>query len=469
MKSPKPSSLLLFLAAITLLTRLPFLFDGFGAEEDSWGLVVNAFQMKQCGHYMASRFPGHPLQEYAYVLAYHAPAWLYNSMSALMSVAAVLFFYKAARKMQLPYSFAASLAFSFAPCFFIAGTYTIDFAWSLAFVMASFYFLLSGKNILCGIMIGLAIGCRITSGIFIVPWAILLFSKLDLKFWMKNILLVTIPAIITGILFYIPAYRIYGFSFFNYSDQFPYPGMAKVFFKMSFGVFGSLGIISILIFLFPAMKNLRKRNIHGVTLFSSERLLFASVTIIVLLIISYLRLPQKSGYLLPVIPFLIIIFALLLNKKQFRIFTFLFILSPFLFGINLTDSIRGANYSSLAFKLKISGQELFFDPLNGPALAERSKRINKMKFCDEVISAMKSGNEKSFIIAGWWYNEIQTHYYEMAGTGDKHFLFYKNCNGLDSIKNSGGNIFYLPEQNLNNDEMYGQNCTDSLAKQFPKK
>ena len=138
----KPNHQLLLLLLLVFVTRVPFIFDGYGVEEDSWGLVVNAYEMKDAGHYVASRVPGHPLQEYVYRAMYDAPAWVYNLPSVLMSMAAVAFFFLALRKMQLRAAFPAALAFSFVPVFYIAGTYTIDFAWTTAFVLGSFYFLL---------------------------------------------------------------------------------------------------------------------------------------------------------------------------------------------------------------------------------------------------------------------------------------------------------------------------------------
>src|SRR5665213_1919158 len=188
MKSLSEKSQLYLLVFITAISRLPFIFDGYGVEEDSWGLVVNAYQMKMSGHYIASRFPGHPLQEYVYRFIYDQPACIYNFFSLLASVVAVVFFYNSLRKMQFNGAFFASLMFCFTPVFYIAGTYTIDFAWTIAFVMISFYYLLDNKIIVSGIFIGMATGCRITSEIFLLPWAMLLYSGLDVNTSIKNII-----------------------------------------------------------------------------------------------------------------------------------------------------------------------------------------------------------------------------------------------------------------------------------------
>lgn len=467
MKSLTERQQLLILLLLTVVTRIPFIFDGYGVEEDSWGLVVNAFEMKTFGHYVASRFPGHPLQEYIYRIIYDQPAPVYNFFSVLASLVAVGFFFKALKKIQFKGAFSVALMFCFTPVFYIAGTYTIDYAWTVAFVMASFYYLLDRKFILSGIMLGMATGCRLTSEMFLLPWLIIVWNTFNWKSSVKDFMTIAIPAVVIGILWFIPAYLNYGGSFFDYSDQFPYPPLAKVIYKASIGVFGLTGMIASGVFGIISLNAWRKKQLNPVTLFSAERLLLVCAVVIGLHIASYLRLPQKSGYMVPAIPFFIIFLASGLKEKQLRVATLLFIIAPFLFSINLTDNLRGAESTPLALTFKVSGQEIFLDPLSGPILSERSKRINKMKYCDEVSNSFENRQTPAiYIISGWWYNEIQTSYWQIHGSPNSHFRFYEECDFLDSLKKSNAEIFYLPEQDLYNDQMFNQFCTDSIAKPF---
>lgn len=459
------------LGILVLITRIPFLFDGFGHEEDSWGLVVNAWEMHTRGHYVASRFPGHPLQEYIYLLIWNQPAWIYNAFSALFSAAAVLYFFKALRKMGIAFAFETSLMLAFVPVFYIAGTYTIDYAWSLAFIMAAFFYFADRKFLIAGILIGLAVGCRITSGIFIVPIAILLWNRLNPVVWIKQVMTIAIPAGLIGIAWYIPAYLQYGISFFDYSDQFPYPPLAKILYKASLGVFGFLGIAGIAWSIVKWLMSKDKSAQHVSVLFSPKRLTLALIAIIILHIFSYLRLPQKAGYMLPIVPFVLLLINMYSSRATIRIVMAMFVLSAFFCSINLSDSLRGSESSSIAMKFTVSGQEIFFDPLSGPIFSEQSKRQNKMKYTAKVRAAMESSKEKQLIICGWWYNEIVSYYLE--GRKDARYLtspvkwqFYAPCDTLNEYQRNGYQIYYLPEQNLYNDQMFGQQCTDSLASPY---
>ncbi|MGL4599729.1 MAG: ArnT family glycosyltransferase [Bacteroidia bacterium] len=459
----------LCLSMLVVLTRLPFIFDGYGVEEDSWGLVVNAHEMHDWGHYVASRFPGHPLQEYAYLLIWNQPAWIYNLWSLLFSVIAVVCFYQSLVRIKFNHALAASLMFCFTPVFYISGTYTIDFAWTLAFVCASFYALVTDRLWLSGILLGLAVGCRLTTGVFVLPWAMLLYNSMDKRSSFFQMLKIALPATVIGVLWFVPAFLVYGKSFFDYSDQFPYPPWSKIAYKASIGVFGLLGLVALLLAAIQGLRNWRKREIQAVSHFSTERLLAACAVIVVLHVISYLRLPQKSGYLVPLIPFVIMAMGLLLNRRWFMICTGLFVASPFLMSVNLTDDLRGSSASAAAIRFHVSGQEIFIDPFSGPIFSERSKRLRKMEYCERVLRVTDTLRQPNAIVAGWWYNELKTEMYARKENAQVKLLFYVPFSTLDSLSNQGSTLYYLPEQDLYNDQMFQQNGTAAKAMPFPQK
>lgn len=458
---------LLLLIALVLITRMPFIFDGFGVEEDSWGLVVNAQEMHDTGEYRASRFPGHPLQEYAYLLIWNQPAWVWNFLSVVVSLAAICFFHLALRRMQINNALQVSLLFCFTPVFVLAGTYTIDYAWTLAFLTASFWLLCERRLWWSGVVLGLAIGCRITTGIFLFPWFILLLNRMDIgmsvRLWMR----IAIPTIVIGLLWYIPAYTSYGSHFFDYSDQFPYPPLPKVIFKATLGVFSILGLFALILSAFWGLKNYRNGQLNANALLNEKRLLLVCLIIFILHIIAYLRLPQKAGYMLPAVPWIVLAVGIVLTKKQIRIVAGLFICSPFFFGFNLTDSMRGASASFAAIKFNTAGQEIFMDPLTGPLWAERTKRLNKINYCERVLAVTDTIKQPTQIISGWWYNQLITTIRERPTSGLVQFRFYEKCIYLDTISLAGVQIYYLSEQNLYNDQMFQQECTDKRAQPFP--
>lgn len=455
----------LALFLVVFLSRVPFLSAGYGVEEDSWGIVLAVFHTKLTGIYEPSRFPGHPVQELVYLALWNAGPIVYNGLCALFSAIATLFFALILQHLNFKYVFLAALAFAFTPVFYISSTYTIDFVWSEAFVLISLYCLFKNKLLLTGIFLGLAIGCRITCGAMLIPFMIILWQN-NYKKNIVSLLKIIIPMCAMVLIAFIPLFFQFGTNFFMYYDQFPYPPITKVLYKMTFGVFGIVGLVGIAIALTSIVLN--KHMTKGL-LFENKidrKIIIACFTIIILYVISYLRLPQKSGYMISIIPFMILLFGYYLNEQNFKMLCYTLIAASFICGFNLTDKIRGAEYSKLAATFQVSGQEVFFDPLSGPVFLDYSKREQKIRYTNEVINKVKEIDFKTVIISGWWYNEIMVTTFGQIQNDNVIFASYIDEDRIKKYINEGYEITYLPEQNIYNDQMFKMNFTNIVAKPF---
>lgn len=455
-----------FLFLIVFISRLPFLSAGYGVEEDSWAIALAAFHTKCTGIYEPSRLPGHPFQEYIYSLLWGSGPVVFNGLCAFFSAIAAVFFGLILKHLKFNPFFLAAFTFAFVPVYFISSTYTIDFTWTQALILIALYCLLKEKYILCGLFLGMAVGCRVTSGVMLIPFMIISWEN-DLKANAIRFFKMSVPMGVVAISLFIPVFLQFGSSFFMYYDQFPYPPFSKVMYKMIIGVFGLIGTISLVVFALIALMKRKNQQVgesfnHSL----SKKIITASVVIILLYCISYFRLPQKSGYMIPVIPFLILLFGYYLNKRNFNWLCWSLCLSPFLFSINLTDAYRGSDYSKYALVFNVSGQEIFLDPFSGPVFSDYSKRKQKIAFTDKVIRKSADIKTKTVIIAGWWYNEIMVTTIPSATNNWVIFEPYINEEKLLAYRKNKYELFYLPEQNKYNDLMFKMNVTDQFAKAF---
>ena len=363
---------------IVFLSRLPFLTAGYGIEEDSWGIALAAFHTKFSGVYEPSRFPGHPVQELIYSALWEYGPIVFNGLSALFSAAGVVCFSLILKQLQFKHFFLAALAFAFIPVYFISSTYTIDFVWTETFVLIGFYCLLKDKLILSGIFLGLAIGCRITSGAMLIPFILIIWQQNNLKNNFINFIKLSIPLLLVALISFMPLILQFGCSFFIYYDQFQYPPITKVLYKMTIGVFGIIGVLGIFMSLIVIL--IKRKQQKTFELFQSKldkKILIDCFLILILYTISYFKLPQKSGYMIPILPFVIILFGYYLESTYFKFLCATFLISSFICSINLTDKIRGAEYSEYSVLFSVSGQEIFFDPFSGPVFSDYSKRKQK--------------------------------------------------------------------------------------------
>jgi hypothetical protein len=466
MRFSRSTYLLSALFILVVLSRLPFLLPGYGIEEDSWAIALAALRSHASGIYHPSRFPGHPTQEIILSLLVKIGPWGFNFLSALFSGVTVIFFALILQKMRFQNYLLAALAFAFVPVIYISSTYTIDFMWTEALVLASMFFVLDKKYIVAGVFLGLAVGCRITSGAMLLPFMIFIWQPNQKKISWWNSFLLGITTVLVSIVCFLPLMRQYGLSFFMYYDQFPYPPIGKVFYKMLPGVFGFVGLLAIVAaaFIIFSRRNTGTRSIMSTDTFA-KKMMLASWLIIVLYSISYFRLPQKSGYMIPVIPFVIYLAGYYLGVKQFRIFCVALLISPFVLSINLTDKLRGAEYSPLAVKATVSGQEIFLDPLSGPVFSDRSKRWNKMKYSQSVLDRSSKITDSTVVIAGWWYNQLLVMSKEQP-VGAVYFEGYIDHRKMKDYAERGCRITYLPEQEIYNDLMFRIKTTRTFAQPF---
>lgn len=454
------------LSVLVLLSRLPFLNNGYGIEEDSWGLAINAQEIADTGHYIFSRLPGHPVQELFLAIFSGAGAFVFNLFSALFSVVAVIYFSLILKHYKINNYFLASLAFALTPVIYINSTCTIDYCWALAFILISIFYFLKKKYIISGIILGIATGCRITSILAFIPFLIIIWDEIGgTKKW-KTIFLLSFSLSITALITYIPALYEYGSDIIN-TYSLPYPPIAKSIYKASIGVWGIPGLIAITIIVISIIIN-RKNKYKQTILEIPKSHITAWISIILIYTLAYIRLPEKSAFFIPAIPFIYILtFRFLKSIKVYTIFCLLMIISPFFFSVNISDTYRGSDYSKIALKASISGQEIFFDPVNGPIFSDYTKRINKERFTKQVIKKLYSLNKPSVIITGWWYNQITATLLGKPYPANAILIDYSDEKHLKKAKDYGFKIYYFPEINDINDKRYNNNFTSTIARPFP--
>jgi len=455
-KKLKLNSLLLFL--VSLASRLPFLWAGYGREEDAWAQALNAKMIWQNGQYEVSRLPGHPLLELMLASLWpleHSP-FFFNFLSALVSSAAVVFFYRSAYKLGLRNPFELSLAFTFIPAFFIAGTYTIDYNYALLFILASFYALLRRKFWWAGILLGVATGFRISSVGFLLPFLVMFWQR------EKSLLLfvkATVAAVLVSFLAFLPALTTYGSQFLDFHKP-PFISWANTLYKISFGIWGipMLLVLAAITFylLFQPEKDYRLQS-HQI----SKKAIWAGVVLIFLLqLFVFLRLPFKSEFFIPFLPFALFIVGIYFKRKQIRLLALSAVLSSFFMGFDYASDYRGAQPGSLAIYFEAGGKSLFFHPLKGPAIIDHQKRKVKSQFADEVTDALTRLNKRSVLIAGWYYPELVL---AMPDTSKVKLRYYLDKKEIRSFVQKDFTLYYLPEINQANANVRGHYLADSLA------
>lgn len=446
---------LILLGLLVFASRWFFLDAGYGAEEDAWGYAVNALAMDSTHSYQYSRLPGHPVPEWVYYFLPVKHSFAFNLCTALLSTIAVLLFYLICNKYKLNAT-AGALMLAFTPVFYIQSTNAMDYNWSLCFLLASLYFAGRRNIFLAALTLALATGCRITAILFILPLCIYLY-KAD-KSW-KHISQLLILTPILSALCYLPLILKYQLKFLTYVNQFGYPSVLKTIYKVSFGVWGTLGFVVVGIAFVFAVQNILFHQQSR----KYKPILFGAFSAIIIYTLLFLYEPHKSAYLIPVIPFVILVILIAHQDKLWpMLVTTSLVLSCFFAGINLAEPNRSALPGKYALTRKVGNLRICFDPFSGNVSDDYAKRTQRIKYAVSVIEKAHLLQGRNAVICGYWVNMIS-----ILSIGQLNpqimLLHYADEETLLKLKNENVGIYYLPEQAIYNDLCYKKKFTRQLA------
>lgn len=421
------------LFAIALACRAPFLWAGYGKEFDAWSNALNARIIAETGIYEVSRLPGHPLQELllSALWSQSNSYFVFNALSALFSALAVWAFFEILKHHKIERAWYWAIAFNFIPVFFIAGTYTIDYNFALAFILMAYLALLRKQYILVGIFIGVATGFRISSLAFLMPFALLLGWKW--KALLKIGLSAGLPA---ALCFYLP-YVTYGWAFLDFHKP-PFPGWASVLYKLGIGIWG----LPLLLFMVVSSVHLFRRpaTVQKPSHFKGLNWSWFLVLVIALQLAVFLRLPFKAEFFIPALPFILIAWAAHNPANWARYAAYISMASCLFLGFDYKSPWRGAEPLDFHFTFEAGGKVIFCSPFQGPISIDQSKRRVRSETVLQSIEVLKT-SRPSMVVAGWYWPEMVLRYPE-----SNHLIeYYASEAEIDSAKIAGLRILYLPE------------------------
>jgi len=401
----RPERTALLAAVLVLLTRLPFLLPGYGLHQDGWMLMLAGRWMSEHRwHYLCSRLPGYPFQEFIDSFLWHGGPLLVNSITALLCAAMVFFFVLILHFYRCRDALLAGLALAFVPMTYIASVMAKDYIWALTFAVAAFYFALRRRPVPAGVLLGLGVGCRVTT-LGMLPFLLLLLfnppdgdeTPSDVPDSGKNVrLAITMGActLLTSVLCFLPVYLHFGRGFFTYYPAHMPP--FSILANMTVRFWGVLGLLALLIALISLTYAAGRR---GPSTFArrpakAHRRIWLALVLCYFLL--FLKLPLEAAYLLPALPFFLLCLGEALPQRSFRIFCVALLIAPFLF------TLRGAMAppSPALFSARVHNYQLrlFWA---GPLLDETQCRIRQRAYLDALWKFAETQKTPTVIVAVW--------------------------------------------------------------------
>jgi hypothetical protein len=310
------------LVGLVALSRLPLLGQGYGSDEDSWRNAMAALRMRELGHYAISRPPGFPMFESAMAVLAPFGWWATNGAAALAGVVAVVLLRRIAARLGVQAPGWLALAFAFCGSLWVTTSQTMDYAWGLAFMLAAYLALLDRRHLLGGILLALATGCRVTMGPQVLGAAALLaLGRAPVRAWAGlalgftlTLVLLFLPVLSSPELGDLRAQAVHHTSQARLTPRTVVPVLraAGAYLLGRFGLLllGLAVMVTVLERTF-APRSLPWRMSGAVV---SGAVAYESIAVAVCVVL-FALIPYENAYLLPALPFVLLLAARLLRRR----------------------------------------------------------------------------------------------------------------------------------------------------------
>ncbi|MEW5798411.1 MAG: glycosyltransferase family 87 protein [Bacteroidota bacterium] len=298
------------LVIFVILSRIPFLSGGFGADGDGWRVAKSALMLWNEHLYQVSRFPGFPVYEFlqAPIIALSG-SFASNAASLLVFIVSLLLLRSILQRWNIPHGDIVMIIYSFLPILWKNSALSMDYVWGLCGIVASLYLLLEKRFMLAGVVLGLAAGTRISHIAYVLPMYFL-FPGTERRQWKSF----AITACAVTAVCYLPVLLSNNYLLVvqDYlADQRHYSFVKKVGFYFyrftySLGLLGWIGIVAAVV--------LNRKKVQSAFTHVSFRTSSAAIGTAALV---FALLPDEREYLIPMFPFLLIAVAGLVQRSHY--------------------------------------------------------------------------------------------------------------------------------------------------------
>lgn len=350
---------------IPFLLYTPLAFLGYGYWIDIYSVLDTGTNFLKAGVWIPSRNPGYFVHEFfTMILNAVGGSVLTNLGTIAMALIAIYCFILICKKFDVPHYKIIVLAMSVNPTFWINAASTTDHIWALGFILSGFVLILRKNYFIGSLLFGLSIGSRLSS--FVAVIGILAFFWFTAKEDRRKIILATVVSGILSMLFYVPslinAHYTLGFlaPLVGGSEFWtPILRIGRFVYKNIYlwGLPASIMLVPMVIIIIKKWRDLFSSKWFAISILSAIMVVGYEAL--------YLQYPLKIAYLLPMLPFILIILAIGLkdHPKLLVAFTVLILIHNFV-NFNIAKPNFPGRATSATFELAVEKGYLIEDVEN---------------------------------------------------------------------------------------------------------
>jgi hypothetical protein len=359
----------------------------------------------------------------------------------------------------------AALALASVPAYYIVSVQSMDYAWALAFALAALCFALTGRPFVTGALAGLAIGCRVTSGAWLVPLALVLASARPPGARVRTLVTFVGSALVIGALAYLPSYLASGTGFFRFYDH-GNPGALFVVRSATVDLWGVPGALALLIAVPLALRGAWRAPAAAAIVLPRRGLLTGAWCLgLGLFVVAFLQLPYKPAYLVPAIPLVLLLLGQWLRRRVFVAVCVALVASPWILGVGPPDLTAGLFPSTSPRTFHLSGHTFVLDWLHGPILRDQATRRHQVQYVGQSLARARRLRGECVVVAWDWLPQIKV---RQGGdsVGSVRFVYLLTPDEMRELRARRSAIYHLVGADWADEHAYGvslrQNGSRSL-------
>ena len=312
------------LLVVAALLYVPLTFLGYGSDSDSLGVVRAGQHFAVTFDYVPSRLPGFFVHEvFVFFLNLAGGSQLSNLGTVFMSLVTLHSFRKVCRFYSIPHPTLLSTILMVQPFFWVNAASTIDYLWALGFCFLGFDLLLHERFLPAAISLALAVGCRLSTALPVSMLLIYLFLVNNNQ--RRQLLLTASSVALLSFIFFLPPLDFLEWDLSRWlvlstgdpSLWTPPLRFGRFFYKNL--MFFSIPIV-VWVFIRWLAAVIRRQKPVVTRL---DGLSWLSLAVVLGVEVMFMRIPIEIEYLLPLLPFSLILVGRRLSNRLDQIWLLL--------------------------------------------------------------------------------------------------------------------------------------------------
>jgi hypothetical protein len=262
----------------------------------------------------------------------------------------------------------------------------------------------------------------------LIPLGLPLFQEQKSTPRLTPALELVVPAAALGLAAYVPGFLRYGTGLLGTHGA--HESLRQILYDSTVALWGSIGTLALLgaaAVLLVSLAGLWSRCITSPNL--GATITPACLLIILIYGVGFLLLPAQPGYLVPIVPFVLLLLATCLPRTIFLIIGIALMVSSFV-------SIHAQGVAQ------------------GPILSDHAVRLATMRSTQQILAKTDTLPSHSIVVAGHWL-PIITVYLIDSPRSRARFVWLMNLDDVHQAERNRQAMYYLPGQRQYNESTYG--------------